>query len=360
MGLFKSNNKEEEPFLPMRQIEDLNNTIQKNSERIREIKAEWERLNGVYELLTTKQQDGELELQAKLETIQKQINNVDEKVEQNIQGTKERVEKFLNQKSFSHFGEDFNRQETESQNIELTNKVETSLKLLEESMKTTIEQINQEQEKNQNKIKSLADALDMLGNGVEELYNQIHNQKVKTENPEESNPQFKDLVQEITVEMKNNQESIFENYTQMLNSYTEDFHEELSHIIDKLQQSHNQVLNEVLEKYMSNNMGNELRKKIDDASKEFRFEIEKIQFKIANDRYYQNELLKFRQEMQVMVDRKINEKFTAISHLYATVTAKTEELSLLLKTPDTQISSTSHPVETESSNSFSTHQESRE
>ncbi|MHA2237783.1 MAG: hypothetical protein ACXAB2_05360, partial [Candidatus Hodarchaeales archaeon] len=169
MGLFKSNTKEEESLLPMRQIEDLNNTIQKNTEMIREIKADWERLNGASEQLTTKQQDGELKLQAKLETIQEQINNVDEKVEQNIQGTKERVEKFLNQKSFSHFGEEFNEKKTEVQYRELTNEVENSVKLLEESMNTTFDQINQEQEKNHNKIKSLADALNMLGNGVEEL-----------------------------------------------------------------------------------------------------------------------------------------------------------------------------------------------
>ena len=69
-------------------------------------------------------------------------------------------------------------------------------------------------------------------------------------------------------------------------------------------------------------------------SSEFKFETQNLRVQIANIKYYQRELQQFKQEIQTMIDHKVNEKFDAISKLLSTVTTKTEEITLYLKNSD--------------------------
>ena len=333
MGFFKSNNTKEETNIPIPQNEDLNIIMKKNAEMIREIKADLDQLKGSSQSHNLNRQDGDTEIQKRLDKIQQQINDVNQKVEQNIQGTKERVEKFLNQRAFAHYGEEFNKTRPENQSNLLIDKVKKSLARVEESMTNTFDQINQIQEKNEFKIKSLAEALEMLGKGVEELHHNINSRSIIAENQVETDIQFQELVHGITAEIRKDQKSIYDSYTRMVNSYTENFHEEFANTVKKIQKSHNQVLDNITEQFTSNNLEIELRKMIDSFSKEIRLEVEKIRLKISNDGQFKHELMQFRQEIQTLVDRKINEKFTTISQLITNVSPKTgEEVPLLNKT----------------------------
>jgi hypothetical protein len=348
MGFFKSNNTKEETDLPMPPKVDLNITMKKNSEMIREIKADLDQLKGSSQSHSLNRQDGNSEIQSRLDKIQQQINDVDQKVEQNIQGTKERVEKFLNQRAFAHYGEEFNKARTENQSDFLIDKVKKSLARVEESMNNTFDQINQIQEKNEFKIKSLAEALEMLGKGVEELHQNINSRSIIAETQVETDIQFQELVHGITAEIRKDQKAIYESYTKLVNGYTENFHEEFANTVNKMQKSHDQVLDNILEQYTSNNIENELRKTIDNFSKEIRLEVEKVRLKITNDGHFKHELMQFRQEMQTLVDRKINEKFTAISQLITNIGTKTGEGVPLLNNANTQEpSSTTSLKETE-------------
>ena len=95
----------------------------------------------------------------------------------------------------------------------------------------------------------------------------------------------------------------------------------------------------------------ELQQNIDALSNEFKYESQKLHLQNANISTYQRKLEGLIDETQALIDRRINEKFNAISHLLAAVTTKTEEITLLLNASEIQLSPKSERfVETKEEN----------
>ena len=76
MGFFKSNNTKEETNIPIPRNEDLNIIMKKNAEMIREIKADLDQLKGSSQSHNLNRQDGDTEIQKRLDKIQQQINSI--------------------------------------------------------------------------------------------------------------------------------------------------------------------------------------------------------------------------------------------------------------------------------------------
>ena len=314
MSFFKSNKKEEENTQLRQEILELTQMIQKNESVIEKIQND---------LIQSQRTSQESIVRQNEDTITQRTRF--DKLEDNIAILEEKINEYM--------------QVPINQQNEMSSDNQSSL---EERITKEINVLSQSQENTQTRISTLSQALDMLGNGVEEL-NQVMKQQIGTRPVErESEERGKDLSKqtkdEIISTIKDEQKGLFDKFSDIVNQFNIQFHEELTDTVHTLQDSHNRILAELGDHYMPKSIGYELQQLLNDFSNEFKFETQNLRVQIANIKFYQRELLQFRQEIQTMIDNKVNEKFNAISILLSTVSTKTEEISLYLKNSEIQVS----------------------
>jgi len=196
----------------------------------------------------------------------------------------------------------------------------------------------------------------MLGTGMEQLdqVTQAHTDSLNEVRDKIQN--FKGKLQEIISLSKKDQQTHFENFSRILESFNENIRTELTLTTQNLKESDIDILNEVSEHYTRKKVGEELQESFSNLSeqlqtqttktredmthnlhksvKEYEVLIEKQSENIQN---YKDELERIQREIQDVIDRKVNEKYEAVFSLLATVALHTEELMMLIKTAEIQI-----------------------
>ncbi len=313
MSFFKSNKKLEENAQLREEILELTRMVQKNESIIEKIQNESIQSQRTFQESITKQKEEEIQQKSRLDKLGEKISILEERMNNYMQ--------IIN--------DPYNEFSTEI----FTN--------LEGRINNEITMLKQSQEDAQTRITTLSQALDMLGNGVEEL-NQLIKHKIisktgESDKEESGEDWSKQTTNEVISKIKNEQKGLFDKFSEIVNQFNENFREELTDTVNTLQDSHNRILGELGDHYMPKSIGYELQQLLNDFSNEFKFETQNLRVQIVNIKYYQKELQQFKQEIQTMIDHKVNERYNAISRLLTTVTTKTEEISLYLKNSDVQI-----------------------
>ncbi len=277
---------------------------------------------------------------------------------------------------------DLNKQEIEKTSTELNQSVENSSKELSESigakqleLKTELDeqnkkfnQIIQDQDEKltedisnlsgqlQSQTKNVTNLLDILGTGMEQLGAVTKEHTDSLNEIRDSIQNFKEKLQEIVSLSKKDQQTHFENFSRILESFNENIRTELTLMTQNLKESDIDILNEVSEHYTRKKVGEELQESFSDLSKQLQTQTTKIREDLTqnlqksvkeyealieeqseNIQSYKEELGRIQREIQAVIERKVNEKYEAVFSLLATVALHTEELMMLIKTAEIQI-----------------------
>lgn len=228
-----------------------------------------------------------------------------------------------------------------------------SLKQTQEQIKTDlIDQGGRTQEN----IDSIISTLDIIGNGLETLDAMSQNQATAIEEQRESLGQFKHKLKELVSISKEDQKSHFENFSRLLESYNENIHTELTLTVESLKKSDIEILNEVGKHYMRKKVGANLEQKISDLVSELESEAKKTRDELVEGlektvkeyedimeeqttriKRQQQELERFQDDIQAVIDRKVNEKYEVVFSLLSKVAIHAEELALLIKASEIHI-----------------------
>ncbi|MCK4847944.1 MAG: hypothetical protein KAT16_02855 [Candidatus Heimdallarchaeota archaeon] len=313
MSFFKSNKKMEENTQLREEILELTRKIQNNNSIIEKIQEESIQSRRTFQELIAKQKEEYLLQRTQLDNSIEKITLLEE-----------RMNNFM--------------QITDNQSNEPSTEATSKL---EERIDAKIALLTQSQENAQTRITTFSQALDMLGNGVEELNQLIKQQSTSKDaesDKEESGEDWsKQTTNEVISTIKDEQKELFDKFSEIVSQFNENFRKELTNTVNTLQDSHERILGEIGDHYMPKSIGYELQQLLNDFSNEFKFETQNLRVQIVNIKYYQKELQQFKQEIQTLIDHKVNERYNAISQLLTTVTAKTEEISLYLRNSDVQV-----------------------
>jgi len=239
--------------------------------------------------------------------------------------------------------------ELDQQNNDLDRKILDT----DESLKN---EINALSEAMQSQAQNVSNVLDMLGTGMEQLdqVTQVHTDSLNE--VRDSIQKFKEKLQEIVSLNKKDQQSHFENFSRILESFNENIRTELTLTTQNLKESDIDILNEVSEHYTRKKVGDDLQESFSNLSEQLQIQTKKTKEDLTHnlqksvDEYeiligeqseniqsYKNELERIQREIQAVIDRKVNEKYEAVFSLLATVALHTEELMILIKTAEIQI-----------------------
>jgi len=322
MSFFKSDKKVEEITELRQEILELTQMIKKNELTFEKITEESIQSQRTIQELITKQKETDFQQSTRLDALEEEISIQEERM--------------------NKYNEITNNQNTEFSTESTTN--------LEDRINNEIVLLSQSQKNSQTKINTLTQALDMLGNGMEELNTIIHQQdieKVKESDKKENGVDWStQTTKEIISTIKDEQRELFDKFSEIVNQFNINFSEELTNTVNTLQESHDRILGEIGDHYMPKSIGYELQQLLNDFSSEFKFETQNLRVQIVNIKYYQKELQQFKQEIQTMIDHKVNERYNAISRLLNIVTSKTEEISLYLKNSDVQSTPSAEQLDT--------------
>ncbi|MHA1945304.1 MAG: hypothetical protein ACXAC6_04105 [Candidatus Hodarchaeales archaeon] len=326
MSFFKSNRKEEENTKLLQEILELTQIVKNHESTIEKLQEESIQSQRTIQDLLRKQNETFFNQKARLDSLEEKISSQEVRMNEQTEISR-------------------------SQQNEVSTEFTPNM---EERINTEIASLSQSQMDLQTKINTLTQALDMLGNGMEELNKFIQQQeatkKVVSEKEENGEDWSKQTTNEVISSIKNEQKDLFDRFSDIVSEFNANFHEELSNTISKLQDSHDRILAEIGDHYMPKTIGHELQQLLNEFSDEFTFETQNLRVQIANIKYYQRELQQFKQEIQTMIDHKINERFNPISRLLSSVTTKTEEISLYLKNSEIQITSSTKQSENSENN----------
>jgi chromosome segregation ATPase len=307
MSFFKSNKSGEENTKLLQEILELTQIVKSHESTIEKLQEESIQSQRTIQDLLRKQNETEFNQKTRLDSLEEKIVNQEERVHRATMTTESQQNEFSTENTRN----------------------------MEERINTKIVSLSQSQMDTQTRINTLTQALDMLGNGMEELNRFIQQQETtrKLESKEEESGEdwSKQKTVEVISSIKNEQKELFDKFSDIVNEFNSNFHEEFTDTINKLQDSHDRILAEIGDHYMPKTIGHELQQLLNEFSDEFKFETQNLRVQIANIKYYQRELQQFKQEIQTMIDHKINERFNPISRLLSSVTTKTEEISLYLK-----------------------------
>ncbi|MHA1221375.1 MAG: hypothetical protein ACTSQB_06545 [Candidatus Heimdallarchaeota archaeon] len=313
MSFFKSSKKEEENTRLRQEILELTQMVHKNESIIEKIQDEFIQSRKTYQESISRQKEDNIRQKTQLDNLESNISILEERMNEFAQITNDQQN-------------DFSSETTSN---------------LEERINDKIALLTQSQEDAKTRITTLSQALDMLGNGTEEL-NRLIKQQISSKTgqgvkEERGEDWSKQTTNQVISTIKNEQKALFDKFSDIVNQFNENFREELTDTVNTLQDSHDRILGELGDHYMPKSIGYELQQLLNDFSNEFKFETQNLRVQIVNIKYYQKELQQFKQEIQTMIDHKVNERYDAISRLLTTVTAKTEEISLYLKNSDNQV-----------------------
>ena len=337
-----------------------------------------ESLSTNVEKLEKKFQDFDIELGTKFSEIDENYTTFQEsqsKQEEEIHELKDSI-------TNNSIQIDLNKQEIEKNSTDFAESVENTSKGLSESIESVEQEFKaeldernkdlnqkiQDQEKSltdeisalsdqmQSQAKNVSNVLDMLGTGMEQLdqVTQAHTNSLNE--VRDSIQNFKDKLQEIVSLSKKDQQTHFENFSRILESFNENIRTELTLTTQNLKESDIDILNEVAEHYTRKKVGVDLQESFSTLSEQIQIQTAKTrddlthnmqksvkEYEILIDKQsediqnYKNELERIQREIQAVIDRKVNEKYEAVFSLLATVALHTEELMILIKTAEIQI-----------------------
>ena len=313
MSFFKSNKNVEENTKLLQEILELTQIVKNHETTIEKLQEESIQSQRTIQDLLRKQNEASFNQSTRLDSLEEKISIQEERMNEQTEISRSQ------QNDFSS---------------------ETTQKM-EERINTEITSLSQSQMDAQTRINTLTQALDMLGNGMEELNKFIQQQEntkeVESEKEESGEDWSKQSTNEVISSIKNDQKDLFDKFSEIVNEFNANFQGQLTDTINTLQNSHDRILAEIGDHYMPKTIGHELQQLLNEFSDEFKFETQNLRVQIANIKYYQRELQQFKQEIQTMIDHKINERFNPISRLLSSVTTKTEEISLYLKNSEIQV-----------------------
>ncbi|MHA2167515.1 MAG: hypothetical protein ACXAAT_16820 [Candidatus Hodarchaeales archaeon] len=340
---------------------------------IQGISTKLESLSKTVENLEKKSQDFDLKLGKKFGKIDERFTTSQES--QSKQG--EEIQELKNSISDNSEKLDLNMQEIENISTELktSNELSESLELAQQEFKTDLDEQNknlnqniQDQEKKlaedisalseqlQSQTKNVTNLLDILGTGMEQLGEVTKEHTDSLNEIRDTIQNFKDKLKEIISLSKKDQQTHFENFSRILESFNENIRTELTLTTQNLKESDIDILNEVSEHYTRKKVGEELQESFSNLSKQLQTQTTKttedlthnlqksvkeyevlIEEQSENIQNYKEELGRIQREIQAVIDRKVNEKYEAVFSLLASVALHTEELMMLIKTAEIQI-----------------------
>ena len=356
---------------------------------IQGISTKLDSLSKTVENLEKKFQDFDLQLGKKFSKIDERFTTFQEF--QSKQG--EEIQELKNSISDNSEKLDLNKQENEKISIELrqeiekssteltqsvektSNELSESIELVQQEFKTDLDEQNknlkqniQDQERKsaedisalseqlQSQTKNVTNLIDILGTGMEQLGEVTKEHTDSLNEIRDSIQNFKDKLQEIVSLSKKDQQTHFENFSRILESFNENIRTELTLTTQNLKESDIDILNEVSEHYTRKKVGEELQESFSNLSKQLQTQTTKttedlthnlqksvkgyeilIEEQSENIQNYKEELGRIQREIQAVIDRKVNEKYEAVFSLLATVALHTEELMMLIKTAEIQI-----------------------
>jgi len=303
-----------------------------------------------------------------INNLTKQISSLEETVNNQAQQISELIEVLTKQEeTISSHNQTLEDHNTEIDARVLETQFETTLteaveELVEKiiSLKDTQEKIktgfNEQAEKTQIQINGITTTLDIVGEGLEQLDSTSKNHASALEDQRTSLSQFKHKLKELISLTKDDQKTHFENFSRLLESYNENIRTEMSLIAQTMRKSDIEILNEVSNHYTRKKVGENLKQKINDLAKELELEAKKTRDELVlglektvkeyetimeeqttRIKKQQQELEHFQDEIQAVIDRKVNEKYELVFSLLSKVAMHAEELALFMKTTEIQI-----------------------
>ncbi|MFW9904272.1 MAG: hypothetical protein ACFFFH_08080 [Candidatus Thorarchaeota archaeon] len=394
-----SDNSDEVDLQLAQRIIELTKVVEENKEMIETLTTNLEKGNSTIEKCEKQLQDWDLKLGTDVESINKQIDSLEEKINQQNQEISTRFgeleENAVNRNQLAEnkyeelstqFVEIKETQKNLGENISsLINtleehKTEIQDRVRVEQFKTTfdkainelnekISSLNKNQEdlrseienyveKTQEQFESLAKTIELVGDGLSQLEQLNKNHSLLIEEQKNSLSQFKQKLKELISLSKEDQKTHFENFSRIIESYNENIRTELAIAAQSLKESDTQILDEVSASFMPKKIGKELQKTIGDLSNELKMEAQKTRDDLIQGlqenvqeyektmeeqntsiKNYQKQLEQFQDEILAIIDRKVNEKYEVVFSLLSKVALQTEELALLIKASEIQISS---------------------
>ncbi|MFX0172470.1 MAG: hypothetical protein ACFE9L_11165 [Candidatus Hodarchaeota archaeon] len=309
----------------------------------------------------------------KIASFKETANNQAQQISEikQIQNTHEEIISSLGQSLEEHDTE-INARVLETQfETALTESVEGLVEkiiLLKETQESIKTDIKEQKEKTRTQIDGITTTLDIIGKGLEQLDSTSKRHTSALEEQRRSLAQFKHKLKELISLSKDDQKTHFENFSRLLESYNENIRTEMSLIAQSMKKSDIEILNEVANHYTRKKVGENLKQKISDLAKELELEATKTRDELVlgleetvkeyetvmeeqttRIKKQQQELEHFQDEIQAVIDRKVNEKYELVFSLLSKVTMHAEELALFMKTTEIQIPKSVKEIETETS-----------
>ncbi|MFX0183459.1 MAG: hypothetical protein ACFE95_10295 [Candidatus Hodarchaeota archaeon] len=351
-----------------KRFEEINKRFTKINDETGRISPEIERLNEFINkqdtLLTTLEEtvnNQAQEITSCEETISnlaQQISSLDELVNNQAQQISDLIEVLNKQEeTISSHNQTLEAHNTEINSRVLVTQFETTLtKAVEELEEKLATGFNEHAEKTQIQINGITKTLDIVGKGLEQLDSTSKKQASALEDQRSSLGQFKYKLKELISLTKEDQKTHFENFSRLLESYNENIRTEMSLIAQTMKKSDIEILNEVSNHYTRKKVGENLKQKINDLAKELELEAKKTREELVLSlektvkeyemimeeqttriKKQQQELEQFQDEIQAVIDRKVNEKYELVFSLLSKVSMHAEELALFMKTNEIQI-----------------------
>lgn len=383
-----SNAKEDIELQLAQRIIEMTKIIETNSNSIEEIKNEQDQTKETVNKWNSNLQEWELNLENRFTEVKQTLTSLAEKIGEFMKNSAENNEeiekKLLQQQEIQKTVDEEqtnkiqNYQENQTQVNDKT-KMEIEARVTTENFDSSITEIKEEfhektttleqtltnldskfndhSSKTQDHFDSLANTIEMLGEGLEKLGILGDTQATQLEEQRNSFNQFKQKLKEVISSSKEDQQKHFDNFLRLLESYKENLRTEIALTAQSLKESDTEILDEVSASFMARKKGEELEKMLTKFIEELRNDAEKTRDELVqglkesveeydktmdhqNTRIqkYQNELKTFQNEIQAVIDRKVNEKYEVVFLLLSKVAVQAEELALLIKTSEIHIS----------------------
>ncbi|MFX1504748.1 MAG: hypothetical protein ACFFDC_01420 [Promethearchaeota archaeon] len=359
-------------------VEDINKQINSLEEKI---ELQVQNLDNKLEEVSNSYNKLEEDINNQNQKISSRFGELEEKFESRNQHAENKYEEFSTQfieiqetqnnhdQTISSFNNTLEEHKTEIQDRLRVEQFKTTFEETINELNDKISSLNQNQEKLQLEIEnyvektqeqfgSLAKTIELVGDGLSQLEQLNKNHALLIEEQRNSLSQFKHKLKELISLSKEDQKTHFENFSRIIESYNENIRTELTIATQSLKESDTQILDEVSASFMPKKVGKELQKTIADLSNELKMEAQKTRDDLIQGlqenvqeyektmeeqntsiKNYQKQLEQFQDEILAIIDRKVNEKYEVIFSLLSKVALQAEELTLLIKASEIQISS---------------------
>jgi len=394
-----SNAKEDVELQLAQRIIEMTKIIETNSNSIEKIKVEQDQTKETVNKWNSNLQEWELNLENRFTEVKQALTSLTEKLGEfmkNSAENNEEIEKKIlqqqeNQKTVDEELENKlqDYQENQTQVNDKT-KIEIEARITTENFDSSIDEIkdefkekttaleqtltnfdtrfNDHSSKTQDHFDSLANTIEMIGEGLEKLSIFGNTQTTQLEEQRNSLSQFKQKLKEVISSSKEDQQKNFDNFLRLLESYKENIRTEIALTAQSLKESDTEILDEVSASFMARKKGEELEKMLTNFIEELKNDAGKTRddlvqgLKESVEEYdktmnhqntriqkYQNELKTFQNEIQAVIDRKVNEKYEVVFLLLSKVAVQAEELALLIKTSEIHIPAPINQIDQKSS-----------